>query len=88
MTFEKLSADEIAAYGSEYVAFLKTLKPGEGARASVGKEGVTKITLKKRLRKAADIAGVSVKFIRSPKDAVVLQVMEGRPRQRKARTAK
>jgi hypothetical protein len=79
MPFEKLTAEELSAYGSEYANFLRTLKPGEGARASVSKEGVTKITLKKRLSNAADIAGVDIKFLRSSKDLVVLQVVGTKP---------
>ena len=74
MPFEKLTADEIDAFGSEYVSFLRSLKPGEGARASVDKEGVTKVTLKKRLDRAAEIAGVDIKFHRSPSDVVILEV--------------
>jgi hypothetical protein len=75
MAFEKLSADEVGAFGSEYVSFLRALKPGEGARASVTAEGVTKITLKKRLVHAAELAGVKIKFQRATKDTVVLEVV-------------
>jgi hypothetical protein len=46
---------------------------GEGARAGTKQEGVTKVTLKKRLAKAAEIAGVKIKFHRSPPDAVILE---------------
>jgi hypothetical protein len=70
---EKLSSDQIAALGSAYVSFLRGLSVGEGARAGTKQEGVTKVTLKKRLAKAAEIAGVKIKFHRSPPDAVILE---------------
>lgn len=73
MPFDKLTADQVTAYGSQYVSFLRSLKPGEGARAKCSEEGVTKITLKKRLEKAAGMANVQIKFHRSPEDQVILE---------------
>jgi hypothetical protein len=73
MPIERLSTDQVSAYGSAYVSFLRGLSVGEGARAGTKQEGVTKVTLKKRLAKAAEIAGVQVKFHRSPPNSVVLE---------------
>ena len=73
MTLEKLTSDELDMYGSQYVAFLKTLKPGEGAQASVTEEGVTKITLKRRLERAAARADIEIVFLRSDPNSVVLE---------------
>ena len=73
MPIEKLSSDQIGAFGSAYVSFLRGLSVGEGARAGTKQERVTKVTLKKRLAKAAEIAGVKIKFHRSGPDSVVLE---------------
>lgn len=74
MAFEKLSAAELAA-DPTYVKFLKNLKVGEGARATVQEEGVGKVTLKKRLSQAAVAAGVDIKFHRSDVESVVVEVV-------------
>lgn len=63
---------------AEYVRFLRTLKPGDGGRATVAQENATRQTIKNRLKKASDEAGVKIKFRRSPNDTVEFEVM---PRQ-------
>ncbi len=75
MALTKLSKHEIAA-NPEYLKFLRSLKAGEGGRALVSEEGVSKPTLKQQLNTAAQAAGVTIKFHRSPKDEVIFQVVE------------
>ena len=80
MPFEKLTAAQLnAASGTtgakpEYVAFLKSLKVGEGGRSTVKAEGATRHTVKNRMKKAADTAGVTIKFSRSSADLVVFEI--------------
>ncbi|MFN2116039.1 MAG: hypothetical protein ACK2T6_10005 [Anaerolineae bacterium] len=80
MPLQKLTASQLvnkaaAPANPEYVAFLRSLKPGEGGRTTVEAEGVGRQTIKTRLGKAADYAGVTIKFVRSPSDQVVFQVV-------------
>jgi hypothetical protein len=62
------------------VEFFATTRVGEGGRANVAEEGVSRQTLKKRLKTAAGEAGRSVKFRASPKEEVVFEVTERRRR--------
>ncbi|MFN2115315.1 MAG: hypothetical protein ACK2T6_06345 [Anaerolineae bacterium] len=73
MPFEKLSAAELSA-NPEYVQVLKSLQVGEGAKTTVKDEGVGKFTIKQRLTKAAEAAGVEIKFLRSDPDTVIVKV--------------
>jgi len=83
MPFEKLSKAELAGAGAagrrvvpaEYVAFIRGLRPGEGGRAVLADEGVaSKVTMKARLEAAAQTAGVSLRFLRSPAGEVKFEV--------------
>ena len=74
MPFEKLSAAELEAI-PEYVKVLKSLKVGEGAKTTVQSEGVSKVTIKNRLTKAAEAAGVEIEFPRADADTVIVKVV-------------
>lgn len=81
MPLEKLSKTDIARYRSgggykEYVDFLSKLKAGEGGWATVDEEGVSRQTIKNRLKKSADALGVGIAFKRSPSDRVVFEITE------------
>jgi hypothetical protein len=64
----------------EYVEFFKTIRIGEGGRAKVAEEGVSRQTLKKRLEIAAGEAGRRISFRRSGAEEVVFEVTERRRR--------
>lgn len=72
MPFEKLSAQELAA-NPEYVKALKGLAIGEGAKTTTAEEGVGKVTIKQRLKIAADAAGIKLKFHRSNQETVIIE---------------
>ena len=80
MPFEKLTAAQLnEVSGStgakpEYIAFLKSLKVGEGGRSSVKAEGASRQTVKNRLNKAAEAASITIKFRRSSPDLIVFEV--------------
>lgn len=81
MPIEKLTKKQLqeksfrASAGHEpYTAFLKSLRVGEGGRVTVEDEGVTRQTIKNRLTKSADAAGVQITFHRSPQEIVVFEV--------------
>ena len=80
MPFEKLSRAELANISvrsggrPEYVAFLKSLKTGEGGRITTEAAGTTKQTIKNRLTTAAKAVGVTLKFRRTPASEVVFEV--------------
>jgi hypothetical protein len=86
MPLEKLSKAEVAALTrrgpatdpivAEYAAFLGRLPIGDGGRAIVAREGATRFTVRSRIRKAADAAGVHVKFLRSSPDVVIFEVVD------------
>ncbi len=60
---------------NEYVKFIRNLKPGEGGRTTVEEEKVSRQTIKARLKKAADAAGVPIKFRRAPENEVIFEVL-------------
>ncbi len=66
----------IGSVHQEYLDFFQNSRVGSGGRLNVKKEGVTRQTVKNRLNKAAEFAGKSIKFLRSPQDTVVFQVVE------------
>ena len=80
MPFEKLTVEQLnAASGTstayaEYVAFLGSLRVGQGGKSNVKDEGVSKQTIKNRVIKAAEAAGVKIKFRRSSADEVLVEV--------------
>lgn len=81
MSFEKLTAEQLSGgrtgrpANSEYVEFLRSLRRGQGGRAMVEAEGITRQGIKLRLSRAAEEAGVTLKFLRSPATEVVFQVV-------------
>lgn len=80
MALEKLSAKDLTGRpqgrpSDEYVTFLSGLRLGQGGRAIVAEEGVTRQALKNRLKVAAAAAGVQIKFQRSSPQDVVFEVV-------------
>ncbi len=83
MLIQKLSKQELkrlSRSGSSgyhpYTDFIAGLRVGEGGRLAVAEEGVSRFSIKQRLTKSAAVAGVTIKFYRSPEDTVVFQVTE------------
>lgn len=96
MPLQKISRDEMArtrgggrGANREYVSFFRTLRPGDGGKAVVAEEGVSRPTLKKRLDAAAREAGVTITFHSSSAAEVVFEVVEaGTERPRRGRPPK
>ena len=92
--FQHLSREELAGarssrHGSaEYVTFLKGLRAGEGGKAIVGEEGVSRQSVKNRLLVAADMLGKAIAFRRSDPAEVVFEVVEGSSAPRRRRRAR
>jgi hypothetical protein len=87
MPIRKLSSQDLFAHTARkrsavpaYVEFFATTRVGEGGRAKVAEEGVSRQTLKKRLKTAAGEAGRSIEFRPSAKEEVVFEVTERRRR--------
>ncbi len=84
MPLEKLSRAEAAALKgtatdpvtAEYAAFLGRLSVGEGGKAVAAKEGTTRLKVRSRIRKAADVTGVHIKFLRSSPDEILFEVVD------------
>jgi len=82
MPLEKLTADQLTGGrrrrrrgNREYIAFLRSLRIGQGGRATVEAEGITRQGIKLRLKRAAQEAGVTLKFLPSPANEVLFQVV-------------
>lgn len=96
MPLQKISRGEMAATrgggrgaNPEYVSFFRTLRPGDGGRAIVAEEGVSRPTLKKRLDAAAREAGVTITFHSSSAQELVFEVVDaGTERPRRGRPPK
>lgn len=90
MPLVKLSAAELSVRGNrreatpEYVRFLRGLSVGEGGQATVAAEGTTRPTLKNRLNRAAQDAGVQLKFHPTGAETLVFEVVatDSAPRKR------
>lgn len=90
MPLIKLSAAELSGLGArrsaspEYVRFLRGLSVGEGGQGTVASEGASRPTIKNRLNRAADEAGVQLKYHRSNAETVIFEVVstEHAPRRR------
>lgn len=86
MPLEKLTAADLKATRgrrpsrSPYTLFMGGLRVGEGGRAIVAEEGVSRIQIKNRLKAAAKDVGVTIAFTRSDPEEVVFRVT-GRPGQ-------
>jgi hypothetical protein len=79
MPIEKLTAAQLSdrprgRVNNEYQKFIESLKNGEGGRASTKRENATKQTIKNRLKRAAQSAGVTITFLRSPGDDVIFRI--------------
>lgn len=59
----------------EYAEFVSSLKKGEGGLVNVEEAGVSRQTVKNRLKTSADASGVEIKFIRSPQEEVLFEVV-------------
>ena len=60
----------------ECVEFMQGLRVGQGGRVVVADVGrVAAITVKNRISKAATVAGVEIKYLRSKPDVVVFEVV-------------
>lgn len=82
MPFQKLTAAELKASSgsssrtrSPYVLFMGGLRVGEGGRATVAEEGVSRIQIKNRLKAAAKDVGLNIAFVRSSPEEVVFRVV-------------
>lgn len=79
MPLKKLTAKQLNQRPSgrpnqEYVAFLSSLRAGEGGRATTDGEKATKQTIKNRLNVASKHAGVKISYMRTPPNEVVFRV--------------
>ena len=81
MPLQKLTRADLAGNGAagrnvpaEYVEFMRGLRPGDGGKAVLADEGATKITVKRRLEAAAQAAGTTIRFLRSPAGEVQFEV--------------
>jgi len=81
MPLQKLDRSQLQAHArpkrrkpSPYVFFMGGLRVGEGGRAIVAEEGVSRQQIKNRLQAAAKSVGVIIKFARSSPDEVVFRV--------------
>lgn len=96
MPLQKISRGEMAltrgggrGANPEYVSFFRASRVGDGGRADVAEEGVSRPTLKKRLDAAAREAGVTITFHSSGATEVVFEVVEaGTERPRRGRPSK
>lgn len=60
----------------EYKGYLKNLKTGEGGQLQI-ENGEKKVTIKNRLKRAAEELDVTLEFKRTGSDMVRFQVVEG-----------
>lgn len=86
MPLQKLSAADLKAGAgtksrsrSPYVLFLGGLRIGEGGRAVVAEEGVSRIQVKNRVKAAAKAVGVKIAFQRTEPEIVVFRVVAREP---------
>lgn len=77
LTRNQLMGDQRSAGANiDYVKFLRPLKPGEGGQATVEEEGVSRQTIKARLKKAADELDKGIKFHRAPSNKVIFEITD------------
>lgn len=96
MPLQKISRDEMTrtrgggrGANREYVSFFRASRVGDGGRADVAEEGVSRPTLKKRLNAAANEAGVTIVFHSSSAQELVFEVVDaGTERPRRGRPPK
>lgn len=78
MALIRLSAAELLATPSapvnEYARFIAGLDVGEGGKAMVKAEGVSRQSVKTRLKAAATDVGAEIKFHRTASDEVIFEV--------------
>ena len=79
MALEKLTAKDLSQRPKgrpkpEYVAFISSLRSGEGGTCTTKSEKATKQTIKNRLKTAASHASVKIRFMRTPPDTVTFRV--------------
>ena len=78
--FTKMSRTDLDRYRAtasypEYVEMVSDLRKGEGGKVIVEAAGVSRQTVKNRLKSSAAAAGVEIKFLRSPQTEVVFEVV-------------
>lgn len=83
MPLQKISREELAngrgggrGANPEYVAFFRNCRVGDGGRATVAEEGVSRQSVKNRLNAAAAAAGVKIAYHRSGAEDVVFEVVD------------
>jgi hypothetical protein len=54
----------------EYLAFVQRMMPGDGGRAIVAKEGITRQAIRNRLDAAAEFLGTELEYLPSGRDEV------------------
>jgi len=81
MPFKKLTPAELSTNASgasrsrsPYTLFMGGLRVGEGGRATVAEEGVSRDQIKNRLKAAAKDVGLNIAFVRSSPEEVVFHV--------------
>lgn len=93
MSLQKLTRAQLAGAGDAgvylpYCQFLAGLSAGDGGRATVADEGVSRQTIKARLNAAAAASDMEIKFHRSGKDEVIFEVVNAPERPRRGRRPK
>jgi hypothetical protein len=91
MPIRVLSAEELvqrrsaAGASAEYIQALTSISPGGGGEVVVADEGVSRQSVKNRLERAAKLANVPIRFVRSDQDRVLFEVLaaEERPTPRR-----
>jgi hypothetical protein len=83
MSLQKISREEMARSRGggrgahpEYLAFFHSCQVGDGGRAVVADEGVSRQSVKNRLNVAAAQAGATIRYHRSGPEDVVFEVVE------------
>ncbi len=93
MPLQKLTRDQLSGSGDTrvylpYRRFLAGLSAGDGGRTTVADEGVSRQTIKARLKTAAEASNMEIKFHRAAKDEVIFEVVSAPERPRRGRRPK
>ena len=75
LTPAELSVSSPSEAAQSYAAFLRDCPVGHGGRITVADEGASRLTIKNRLKQAAALAGVVLRYPRSSKDVVVFEIL-------------
>jgi hypothetical protein len=97
MPIRVLTADElvqrrgVTGVSAEYMQTLTSIPQGGGGEIIVADEGVSRQSVKNRLERAAKLANVPIRFVRSDTDRVLFEVLAGKeasPGRRRGRRPK